>query len=75
MTTEEGTTAAACEPITDDPPAIGQECMAALCPRGYTCIDINGFAFQQLCGILCDQDCDCPDGHFFAEHSDKVGVW
>jgi hypothetical protein len=36
--------------------------MKAPCPDGYDCIDHGGVQLQQLCGILCEEDCNCPEG-------------
>jgi hypothetical protein len=71
---EGSTTSSVCEPITDDPSAINQDCMGAPCPEGYTCQDIVGFQFQQLCEIICVEDCECPEDHYCAKHTDKTMV-
>jgi hypothetical protein len=71
---EDSTTSSVCEPITDDPSAINQDCMGAPCPEGYTCQDIVGFQFQQLCEIICVEDCECPEDHYCAKHTDKTMV-
>ena len=72
---ESSTTEAACVPITEDGSAIGQNCMGAPCPEDYTCQDINGFQFQQLCAILCEEDCECPEDHSCQMQQDKINVW
>ena len=61
-------------PITEDGSAVGQTCMDAPCPEGYTCQDIQGFQFQQLCEIICEEDCDCPEDHVCAMHNDKTMI-
>jgi hypothetical protein len=48
--------------------------MGVACPDGYDCIDHNGIVLQQLCGILCEEDCNCPDGFTCTEFMDKAGT-
>jgi hypothetical protein len=43
------------------------------CPEGYDCIDHHGIVLQQLCGILCEEDCNCPEGFACMELMDKAG--
>ena len=64
-----------CEPITEDPSAIGTDCGDAVCPAGYTCHGVNGFIFQELCAILCEQDCECPTDYTCEMFSDKGSTW
>jgi hypothetical protein len=46
-----------------------------VCPRGYTCQDNAGFVLQQLCAILCTEDCECPQGTTCEPKQDKGGAW
>jgi hypothetical protein len=45
------------------------------CPEGYTCQDINAFQFQQLCAILCEEDCECPEDHSCQMQQDNINEW
>jgi hypothetical protein len=70
-----GAGGAPCEPITDDASAIGMNCADAVCPAGYTCQPHNGVVFQELCAILCEEDCECPADHTCEMFADKSGNW
>ena len=70
-----GAGGAPCEPITEDPSAIGDDCADTLCPTGYTCQPHNGIIFQELCAILCTEDCECPVDHTCEMFSDKGNNW
>jgi|SRR5688572_21938128 len=65
-----------CEPITDDPSAIGDDCFGAplSCPEGYTCQALNGVQLQMLCQIICVEDCDCPQGYTCEMMEDKTMI-
>jgi hypothetical protein len=67
----------ACEPLTDDPSAIGVPCGNGLmlCPPEYTCQPFAGIVLQESCQILCAQDCECPDGYTCEEVADKGNMW
>lgn len=59
----ESSTGDACQPVTEDVSAIGQDCVSDDdCPDAYACIDAGAFAPQPLCRIPCTMDCECPDG-------------
>ena len=65
-----------CSPITDDASAIGQDCMnGQACPMGYTCQPFIGFVLEERCQILCNEDCDCPQGTNCEMVQDKANVW
>ena len=70
-----GAGGAACSPITEDTSAIGTNCANAVCPTGYTCQENAGFVLQQLCAILCTEDCECPQGTTCQPKQDKAGSW
>lgn len=64
-----------CEPITNDPSAIGNDCeVDADCPDGYTCQPFQGFVLQLSCQVLCEQTCQCSPGLTCNEVVDKSGV-
>ena len=66
---------AGCEPITDDPTAIGDPCTGnGDCPAGYTCQPFSGIVPQESCQILCEQSCECPQGFQCVQVTDKSGI-
>lgn len=65
-----------CSPKATGIDAIGQSCLSdGDCPAGYTCWTLNGFVVQQVCAILCEQDCQCPASTTCTMKSDKAGSW
>lgn len=66
-----------CVPITEDASQIGDDCGDNLpeCGDGYTCWAMSGVAFQQLCAILCEEDCECPEGTSCETRNDKNMTW
>jgi hypothetical protein len=66
----------ACEPITDDPSEIGNDCGGGVaCGPGYTCQPFAGFVLQESCQIICTQDCECPDTYSCVPIQDKGNQW
>jgi hypothetical protein len=71
----EGGAGGGCVPLTEDDSAIGTNCADAVCPPEYTCQGHDGFVFQQLCAILCTEDCECPTGYTCTMQADKNSQW
>ncbi len=68
--------AGGCQLLTEDASKIGASCENGVtCPTGYTCHEFNGIAVTHSCAILCDQDCQCPQGTLCTMRSDKAGSW
>lgn len=66
-----------CEPAADGA-AIHQDCgpMGAMCPPGYTCQPFSGIVDQLSCQILCEDDCECPEGTTCNEVTDMtMTIW
>jgi hypothetical protein len=68
---------AACDPLTEDASSIHEPCQSLLdcADDAYTCLEIVGIVEQQRCAILCEDDCECPDGHSCVMNSDMVKEW
>ena len=72
----DGSDTSMCEPITDDPSAIGTTCeVDGDCLDGYTCYDGGGIASMPLCQIMCTQDCECPAGYTCEHMNIKGNEW
>ena len=68
--------AGGCQLLTEDASKIGASCENGVaCPTGYTCHEFNGIAVTHTCAILCDQDCQCPQGTLCTMRSDKATSW
>ncbi len=74
--TSSTTSSTGCVPIVEDGSKIGVACANGTgCPTGYTCHGFSGFVFQELCAVLCEQDCECPSGTQCKTVSDKGSTW